>query len=63
MKPNYIDGRWVEGESAEPDINASDTSDVIDEYARAGHAPAEAAIEATAAAIPQWRVASPQVLS
>ena len=63
MKPSYINGRWVEGASGEPNVTASDTSDVIDEYARADRAQAEAAIEAAGAAFPQWSVASPQVRS
>ena len=63
MKPNHINGRWVDGASAEPGTDASDPSDVIDEYARAGRAPAEAAIEAAAGSFLQRSVASPQVRS
>ncbi len=32
MKSNYIAGEWVNSLRATPNINPSDTSDVIDEY-------------------------------
>ena len=38
---NYIAGEWREGEAA-PNVNPSDTSDVIGHYARATAADAEA---------------------
>src|SRR5213079_110062 len=37
---NYIDGEWVPGESWQPNINPSDVSDVIGEYAQASAAQA-----------------------
>ena len=60
MKRNWIGGEWVEGEDASRNVNPSDTTDVIDEYARAGDAQARAAIAAARAAFPAWAVATPQ---
>ena len=60
MKRNWIGGVWVEGESASPNVNPSDTTDVIDEYARGGDAHARAAIAAAREAFPQWALSSPQ---
>jgi aldehyde dehydrogenase (NAD+) len=51
---NYIDGDWVAGSDAAPDVNPSDLSDVVGEYARADKAQAEAAIAAARAAFPKW---------
>ncbi|MCB1497132.1 MAG: aldehyde dehydrogenase family protein [Bauldia sp.] len=50
---NYIAGEWREGEAA-PNVNPSDTSDVIGHYARATAADAEAAIAAAKDAFPAW---------
>ena len=60
MKRNWIGGEWVEGEDTSRNVNPSDTTDVIDEYARAGDAQARAAIAAARAAFPAWAVATPQ---
>ena len=32
---NFIDGKWVSGASAKPNINPSNVTDVIGEYAQA----------------------------
>ncbi|WP_394887881.1 aldehyde dehydrogenase family protein [Mesorhizobium sp. AaZ16] len=50
---NLIGGEWVDGEAV-PNINPSDTNDVIGEYARATKADAQAAIAAAKAAFPAW---------
>src|SRR4029078_5322092 len=50
---NLIGGEWVGGEAG-PNINPSDTNDVVGDYARATKADAEAAIAATKAAFPKW---------
>ena len=50
---NYIAGEWREGE-ATPNINPSDTNEVIGHYARASAEDAKAAIEAAKAAFPSW---------
>ena len=53
MKQNLIDGEWVGGDVV-PNINPSNTNDVVGEYARATKAQAEAAIAAAKAALPKW---------
>jgi aldehyde dehydrogenase (NAD+) len=54
MKRNYIDGAWLEGGSARPNINPSDTDDVIAHYAQGDAAQAEQAVAAARAAFPAW---------
>ncbi|UCH47006.1 MAG: aldehyde dehydrogenase family protein [Betaproteobacteria bacterium] len=51
---NYIAGEWVEGVTISQDINPSDTSDVVAEYAQADKVQTETAIEAARAAAPGW---------
>ncbi len=50
---NLIGGEWVGGDAV-PNINPSDTNDVVGDYARATKADAEAAIAAAKAAFPKW---------
>ena len=50
---NLIGGEWVDGDAV-PNINPSDTNDVVGHYARATKADAEAAIAAAKAAFPAW---------
>jgi len=50
---NYIAGEWREGEVT-PNINPSDTNEVIGHYARASAEDTEAAIAAAKAAFPSW---------
>lgn len=50
---NLIGGEWVGGDAV-PNINPSDTNDVVGHYARATKADAEAAIAAAKAAFPAW---------
>lgn len=50
---NLIDGEWI-GEDVVPNINPSDTNDVVGEYARAGLEEAKAAIAAAKAASHSW---------
>ncbi|WP_026926388.1 aldehyde dehydrogenase family protein [Granulicoccus phenolivorans] len=51
---NYIDGTWREGHAVSVNINPSDLTDVIGEFAMADTAQAEEAIAAAAAAQPGW---------
>lgn len=60
MKPNYVNGEWVNGASTSANINPSDTSDVIDHYAQADAVQAEQAIAAACKAAPAWGVSNPQ---
>jgi aldehyde dehydrogenase (NAD+) len=59
-KQNFIDGKWVTGANATPNVNPSNTSDVIDEYVQADRAQAEEAIAAARAAFPKWSLAGVQ---
>jgi aldehyde dehydrogenase (NAD+) len=51
---NYLNGEWVAGARATPDVNPSNLADVVGEYAQADAAQAEAAIAAARAAFPAW---------
>ena len=51
---NYINGAWAEAGEPAPNINPSDVSDVVGEYARANEAQVHAAIAAARAAFPAW---------
>ena len=57
---NYIDGDWVEGPAVTPDINPSDVSETVGEYAQGDATAAETAIAAAKQALPAWSLASPQ---
>ncbi len=50
---NYIAGEWREGEAA-PNINPSDTGEVVGHYVRASAEDTKAAIAAAKAAFPAW---------
>src|SRR5450631_1908069 len=60
MHRNFIAGDWVTGADTARNINPSDLSDVIGEYARADKAQADAAIAAARAAFPAWSMSSIQ---
>jgi len=57
---NYIAGEWVAGAEAAKNINPSDVTDVIGEYARADRAQVDVAIAAARAAFPAWAASSVQ---
>jgi acyl-CoA reductase-like NAD-dependent aldehyde dehydrogenase len=57
---NFIGGDWVASAETARNINPSDLSDVIGEYARADRAQADAAIGAARAAFPAWSMSSVQ---
>ena len=61
MNHNHIDGEWLAGASSRANINPSDLSDVVGDYAQADEAQARAAIEAAAAAFPAWSVSGVQL--
>jgi aldehyde dehydrogenase (NAD+) len=51
---NYINGEWVGGSNFTKDVNPSDLSDVVGEYAQADAAQVDQAIAAARAAAPAW---------
>ncbi|MGH8676806.1 MAG: aldehyde dehydrogenase family protein, partial [Burkholderiales bacterium] len=51
---NYIAGEWTPGAGTSKDINPSDISDVVGEYAQADQKQTQAAIEAARIAFPAW---------
>jgi len=51
---NFINGDWAQARERAPNINPSNTSDVVGEFARADEAQARAAIAAARAAAPAW---------
>ena len=53
-KRNFIGGEWLEGANAADNINPSDTSDIIGEYAHASAAQTEQAIDAAYQASSAW---------
>jgi alpha-ketoglutaric semialdehyde dehydrogenase len=59
-KQNFIGGNWVDGVGVTQDINPSDISDVVGEFAQASVAQAQEAIAAAKAASPAWGLSTPQ---
>lgn len=58
---HFIAGTWVNSAEWAPNINPSNTGDVVGEYARADEGLTRQAIEAARAAFPGWSLATPQV--
>jgi acyl-CoA reductase-like NAD-dependent aldehyde dehydrogenase len=61
MTKNYIAGEWIAASEASPDINPSNTGDIVGEFARASAAEAENAIAAAYDAFPAWSRSSIQL--
>ncbi len=57
---NLIGGEWVDGAAARPNVNPSNTADIIGQYAHASRAQTEQAIAAAKAAFPAWSRTTPQ---
>ena len=51
---NYINGQWVAGADYCVNLNPSELSDVVGEYAKANVAQVNTAINAARAAFPAW---------
>jgi aldehyde dehydrogenase (NAD+) len=58
---NLIAGEWIEGREAAPDINPSDTNDVVGEFPRSSAEEARRAIAAAKDAFPAWSRSTVQV--
>jgi acyl-CoA reductase-like NAD-dependent aldehyde dehydrogenase len=57
---NFIAGEWIAAGDAAPDINPSNTGDVVGEFPRGNRADAERAIAAAKDAFPAWSRSTPQ---
>ncbi|ANY18650.1 Aldehyde dehydrogenase, thermostable [Tsuneonella dongtanensis] len=57
---NFIGGEWVGASTAQPNINPSDTSDIVGHYAQGGTEDVNRAISAAREALPTWSRATPQ---
>ncbi len=60
LHKNFINGEWLEGSSISHNINPSDISDVVGDYAQADARQTEDAIAAAKAAFSGWSSTSPQ---
>ena len=60
MFKNLIAGEWVDGTSVSRNVNPSDTSDLVGEYAQADAAQTRAAIAAARQAFGAWSLSTPQ---
>ncbi len=56
---NYVAGDWMGGAATVADINPSDRTDVVGEFAVADEAQVDVAIGAASAAAPAWAAATP----
>lgn len=57
---NLIAGQWVDGVQLAPNINPSNTGEVVGLFAHADGGAVDAAVEAARAALPDWSAAGPQ---
>jgi acyl-CoA reductase-like NAD-dependent aldehyde dehydrogenase len=60
MFKNLIAGEWVDGARVSRNINPSNTTDLVGEYAQADVAQTQAAIAAAQAAFAAWSLSTPQ---
>jgi aldehyde dehydrogenase (NAD+) len=61
MFNSLIDGEWLSDGARAPNVNPSDTKDIIGEAVRGTRAQADAAITAAKAAFPAWSRSTPQL--
>lgn len=57
---NFIAGEWVEGVASRPNVNPSETTDILGHYAQADATHAAQAIAAARAVFKTWRRSTPQ---
>jgi alpha-ketoglutaric semialdehyde dehydrogenase len=60
LHKNFINGEWLDGFEARPNINPSDITDVVGDFAQADRAQTETAIAAAQAAAFSWANTTPQ---
>ena len=58
---NYIAGEWVEAAKSAPDVNPSNTDDVVGYFPQATRADVAQAVAAAREAFPSWSRSTPQV--
>ncbi|TDU28540.1 aldehyde dehydrogenase (NAD+) [Panacagrimonas perspica] len=56
----FIGGEWHDGVGTEPNVNPSDTRDIVGDYAQADASHVAAAVSAARAAFPSWSATTPQ---
>ena len=61
MFNSLIDGEWLSDGARAPNVNPSDTKDIVGQAVRGTRAQAEAAIAAAKAAFPTWSRSTPQL--
>ncbi|MEH2524046.1 MULTISPECIES: aldehyde dehydrogenase family protein [unclassified Bradyrhizobium] len=61
MFNNLIDGEWLSDGARAPNVNPSDTKDIVGQAVRGTRAQAEAAITAAKTAFPTWSRSTPQL--
>src|SRR6478736_2281383 len=61
MFNSLIDGEWLSDGAREPNVNPSDTKDVVGQAVRGTRAQADAAVAAAKAAFPAWSRSTPQI--
>ena len=61
VHPNLIDGTWIKSDAGTPNINPSNFSDIVGEYARADAGVVDVAVDAATAAQPDWAATTPQI--
>src|SRR6187549_2367997 len=61
MFNSLSDGEWMSDGARSPNINPSDTNDIVGEAVRGTRAQAEAAVAAAKAAFPAWSRSTPQL--
>ncbi|HQZ06953.1 MAG TPA: aldehyde dehydrogenase family protein [Burkholderiaceae bacterium] len=60
---NFINGQWVAGDSYSPNVNPSNTADVLGHYTQANAGQMDAAVQAARAAFPAWSTSGIQARS
>jgi len=59
-RPHIIGGQDVDADSWTPNVNPSDTNDIVGEFAHGSTSDAEDAVAAARSALPRWAFATPQ---
>jgi len=60
LHKNFIGSEWVAGATASPNVNPSDTNDIVGEYAQADAAQAAVAVATARGAFAKWALSTPQ---